>query len=265
MARTGRPKLDPLEKALRKGKRLKVKIQELEMLYQSDPSGPAAPSRPGRPPVSYKTQLERAIREYRELKVEIKGLALAKGEAVKSVEAKIRETEDPTLQSNVGRPTASYVVKLEYKIRLKEARIERIRSGEETKRRLERKASPGSHLGRKPKDDFKKIARLEDQVLAMKAEVRAIEQSMTAREHEDLEIHRMRRNASNLRKVLRDEGLDDLRIEAHKDWEGAKSDRSRFPGQVLECCALERAIDERVKKFKETGRNGFVGTGTADD
>lgn len=250
MARTGRPKLDPLEKALRKGKRLKVKIQELEALYQSDPSGPSAPPRPGRPPVSYATQLDRANAEYRELKSEIKQLALQKGETIKSVEAKIRETGDPALESNVGRPSASYVVKLEYKMRLKLARIERIRSGEETKRRIERKPAPGSHLGRKPKDDLRKIARLEDQVLAMKAEVRAIEQSMTLKEREDLEIHRMRRNAANLRKALREQGIDDLRVQAHKNWQAAKADRNKFPAAVLECCALERAIDERVEKFR---------------
>mgnify|MGYP005831736883 CR=1 FL=1 len=108
-------------------------------------------------------------------------------------------------------------------------------------------------MGRAPKSEGEKVSRLEDQILAMGAHVRALESKMEAGELEDLAIRRMRRIAANLRESLREKGLDDLRVEAHKNWAAAKADRVRFTVEVLETCALEREIDERAKKLRESG------------
>lgn len=253
MPKTGRPKLDELEKALRKGKRLWIKLREAEELYESDPSGPATPARQGRPPVKHKTVLERVKKQYNDNKKEIRRLAEEKGESIKSIEAKIRETEDPTIGSGIGRPRMIEAQEIEYKIRLKQARIARIKAGEEKERLAGKKTKSGKHLGRYPKSDEEKISRLEDQILAMRAEVRALEAQMSADELEDLAIRRLRRTASMIRAQLREEGLDDLRLEAHKNWEEAKNDGVKFPASVIEAVALERSIDERARKLRDRG------------
>ena len=249
MEKRGRPKLSELEKLLRKGKRLQLKIKELEKQVEDDPNGPyESISAVGRPPVKYKVQLRRAKDEYESIKTEARAKAEKEQDHI-DIEKMIKDAEDPSIGSGIGRPKALEIQDIEYKIRQKEARIERIKDGKE---KPELKMSEaGRQLGRLPKSNKEKIDRLESQILAMKAEIRALELKMTPLEREDMDIRRKRRVASFLRSELRREGLDGLRKEAHKNWEAAKLDRERFPAEVLEVCALERDIDARAKKLKE--------------
>jgi len=253
MPKTGRPKLSEIEKALRKGKRLWLKVLEIEQQVEADPEGPSAQGVPGRPPVKYKDQLSKIKLEYKANKAVIRGLAEESAEPIKNIEAKIRETEDPSIGSTIGRPRMFEAQEIEYKIRMKIGRIDRIKAGRENERLSESVTAGGKKIGRAPVGSAEKISRLEDQVLAMKAEVRLLESQMSPEEKEDLAIRRLRRMASTIRAQLRKEGLDDLRIEAHKDWEAAKADRHKFPAKVLETVALELSIDERATKLKNRG------------
>lgn len=253
MAGKGRPKLDTLEKALRKGKRLRIKLDEIQHKYDADPSGPTIPSRPGRPPVPYAEQLKRAKREYAKQKSEIKKIAIERGDTIKSVEARIDATCDPTLDRGVGRPKALEIQEIEYEIRLKLARIERIRLGEETKRLAQKKTKGGKHLGRYPKSDASKIRNLENKIFEMRGEIRAMEAMLTPSEKEDLAIRRLRHAAMTMRRKLREQGLDELRLEAHKIWDTPKVDLGRFPEEVKEVVALERSIADRAENLKRSG------------
>ena len=247
----GRPKLTDEEKLLRKGKRVWQKLKEVEELYDADPTGPTTPGSPGRPPVKYKDQVARLRLEYAEIKDKLKTDAWKSGsdKRMKDVEHRIYETE--VGDAGTGRPKALEAQKIEYKIRQKEQRIQRIKNGDE--KGSGKKSESGKVIGRKVKDSEVKIARLEDQMLAMKAQVREIMKNMSADEKEDLEIRRLRRIAAKLRESLREKGLDELRIEAHKNWEAAKSDRDTFTVEVLETVALERQIDERATKLRNSG------------
>jgi len=250
MTQKGRPALSELEKVLRKGKRTWIKIKELEELLKTDPDGPVPLRSAGRPPVKYTTQLLRLNEEYAEIKSAARALADIDNDA-QEIEKKILEVEDPTIGSTVGRPKALDVQEIEYKIRVKQARIQRIRAGAEPPQLKTTKS--GKLLGRAPISGSEKISRLEDQVLALQAEARVLESQMTPNELEDLAIRRLRRVASKIRGELKDEGLDELRIEAHKNWEQAKADRDKFGAKVLEAVALERTINERATKLKNRG------------
>lgn len=243
----GRPKLNPVVKQERLIKRLLEQVTEVKGFIKIDPEGPVNQGKAGRPPVPYKTQLERIQNKLSAAKSELEKLKELEGLKPTINLQKIKKLDDPSSGSGVGRPAKMEVQDLEYKIRQKEQRIERIKEGQEKERLANLKTKSGKQLGRYPKSDEEKIQRLKDQIKAMQQEVVELEKLMTPIELEELKIRRMRRLAANLRTELRAKGIDELRFDVHDNWESA---RDSYPFDVIECVALERAILEKVEKLE---------------
>lgn len=243
----GRPKLDPLTKQQRLIKRLLSQKKEIEEYIKIDPDGPEHFGGSGRPPVKYKVKKERIELKLNEAIDNYEKMAKELGIDKKPNIKKISKVYDPSENSGVGRPSKMEIQDIEYKIRQKESRIKRIESGEEASKRANLKTKAGKHLGRLPKSDEQKIERLKAQIAGMKAMVTALERKLSEKELEELKIRRMRRMAADMRAKLREEDIDHLRLEAHENWEVAKES---FPPLVIECVAVERAIDEKTQKLK---------------
>ena len=205
-----RPKLSDLEKAQRLKDRLQDKIAEMRVLLEQEPNGPLRQPSVGRPPVSFKVQLERLLKQEGDNNQHIE--QLMKDQSVPAQDT-VNDKEDvqhcvsrsflPSFhRDQVGRPANLLVQKIEYKIRQFEQRIGRILDGTEASA----DKSPSNRtvkVGRKAQTKAQKIDRIKAKIDRLQQEIVDIELGMSAEDLEDLATRRLAYQASQLRKKIK--------------------------------------------------------------